>query len=65
MEIKALRRDLEDLKRKHQSESDVLRENACAWDLTTISHTKSRMEVLRKKKQSIINKIDKLQPTLI
>ena len=64
MEIKQLRKDLDDLKATHQKESDILRKNACAWSIEDIIVAKARIESIRKQKQSIVKKIDKLNPIL-
>lgn len=64
MEIEALRKELQDLKSEHSRQAMFLSKNAISMSIKEITIAKDRLDKLRKQKQSIVKKIDKLQPSL-
>lgn len=64
MEIVALRKELSDLKSLHERESKSLAKDSISLSLKDLQHRKARIEGIRKRKQSLLKKIEKLQPTL-
>lgn len=64
MEIAALRKELEDLKGEHNRQSSILSKGVIHMSIKKIKIAKDRIGGLRKQKQSVIRKIDKLNPSL-